>query len=106
MRKLLFINPELQEGVQVTVRAGRKWLDARLGEELSIARTGDEEVELARCVVRGLAHCRCDDIPQEVLVLEHDPACRVWRGLLKAMVRAYPGFTLGDPVTVVFFDKL
>jgi len=108
--ELLFLNPVLHKGLNVTVRDGEKWFQkAKVGDELNIYKTGDtnyhKRVALA-CVV-GLAFLPCNMIPAEWLLLEHDSTCRDQNGLFKAMVRAYGNnFQASNLVTVILFDVL
>lgn len=106
-KKLLFTNPELQDGVQTTVRLGGKWLGmARPGDVLDVCRTGDEEIVLARVVVRALMLTRFVHIPETVLWIEHDKSCQTMGGLHDAMVRAYGPIHATALVTVIFFEQV
>jgi len=107
MMKLLFINPELREGLNMTVRRGDKWFkQARLNDTLEIFKTGYEDhpsYRIATGQVVGLALIPFILIPSEWLAVEHDRACRNMKGLLHAMKRAYPDFNDVEHVTVLLF---
>lgn len=106
--ELLFLNPILQDGINVTVRQGGKWFKkANVGDSVIIFRTGQvmEGLDLGRGEIIGLALLPCNMIPTEWLALEHDSSCRNQHGLSKAMKRAYPDFKPDDLVTVIIFDN-
>ena len=102
--QLLFLNPVLQRNIQTTVRRGRKWLDVNINDLVTIAKTGEEDQVLAQAQIVGLGVCVARDIPDRVLAIEHDPACRDRDGLHKAMKRAYPEYRSSNVVTIVFFQ--
>lgn len=107
--QLLFINPVLHEGINVTVRRGPKWFKrAQIGDGLNIFKTGNTNVHQRKGygIVVGLSYLMCNMIPAEWLMLEHDPTCRDQHGLNKAMIRAYPDFQLDELVTVILFDNI
>jgi len=107
--ELLFLNPVLQTGLNVTVRKGDKWFSkARAGDELNIYETGKTNFHERKAFgkVVGLAFLPCNMIPSEWLLLEHDLTCRNQWGLQKAMLRAYSNFKVNDLVTVILFDVL
>lgn len=87
---LLFKNPVLKPGLNVTVRNGKKWLKAEQGDELSIRDTFDdkEEIAVGHVVLAELSNL--NDIPEWLLQHEHDPSCTTVNGLKQAMDTAYP----------------
>lgn len=104
---LLFKNPQLHKGLNITVRDGSKWiLNANIGDEVNIYETGkdDPQDRIAQGKIVGLAYIPFLCIPNGWLNLEHDESCRDFMGLLKAMIRAYPRFTAANMVTVILFE--
>ncbi|MBI2055918.1 MAG: hypothetical protein HYT37_00875 [Candidatus Sungbacteria bacterium] len=102
LHELLFKNPVFNEGLNVTVRNGDKWMKVNIGDELLIKETGkDEVITKGTVVMRALyaAHL----IPERLLANEHDPSCRSLAGLLAEMKRVYSDFTEDSPVTVILF---
>ena len=106
--ELLFLNPELKVGLNVTVRRGSKWFNlAKVYDNLAFFKTNDSP---DRCNIRGtgtiigMAYLPCNMIPVEWLILEHDSTCRNQYGLFKAMQRVYTGFKPDELVTVILFD--
>lgn len=107
MKDLLFKNPVFHSGLNITVRDGVKWgrLDDTRGlvEEVSLRDTDSGRL-VANGAIFGRLVLRQDQIPQQVMALNHDPACRTPKGLEAAMQAAY-----GDDrhemgfVTVLFF---
>lgn len=105
MHDLLFLNPVLNKGVNVTVRRGTKWADkAVVGDEVLIFETGKMDHCFGKAEIIGLACLPCNMIPAEWLMLEHDATCKTQHGLEKAMKRAYPNFKSDDIVTVLLFE--
>ena len=103
---LLFKNPELQPGLNVTVRNGEKWMQANpLIDTVSIRDTANDQVEIAKGYVVGTFHMEADNIPNQILQYEHDASCRTREGLKVAMDRAYPD-GWGPYVTIVLFTVL
>lgn len=88
MKDLLFLNPEVQPGLNLTIRDGLKWKDTIPGTELQIKRTGEEEV-ITEAEVLWTCYTFFDSIPESWLKFEHDLSCRDKEGLRKAMVAAY-----------------
>ena len=108
-QQLLFKNPVLREGLNVTVRNGTKWLgQASPGDELDVYETGTEDDPSKKiATVTHMANKRIDldqeTIPAIWLAMEHDPECRQMGGLIAAMDRAYGEGQWGPKLTVVFF---
>ncbi len=101
--KLEFINPELIDELNVTVRRGLKWYNkANIGDQVSIVKTGTD-VEIRRGLIVGLKRQNFLALRLDELAFEHDSSCRDINGLRKAMVRAYPDFKDEEEVTVVSF---
>lgn len=102
MRELLFLNPELKKGINVTVRRGLKWLGYSLVEPVVIKDTESGD-EVGKGLIVGRLVLNFSEIPDEVLALEHDSSCTTLDGLYDAMVRAYPDFKTTDICTILFF---
>lgn len=116
MRELLFLNPALNDGVNLTVRNGTKWADVTPGERLTVRRSyaeldgraKDDEPAIATVTVLGaqvvnFADARSEPGINAALAFEHDPACRTFDGLLTAMERAYGEGQVSAEVTFVWF---
>jgi len=102
--EMLFVNPVFnEEGLNVTVRAGDKWINTvRVGDKLLCKETGSDEV-ICEATIVTRAEMPCDLIPKEWLALEHDPGCMDYDGLFRTMKKIYPNFTQDSPVTVLIF---
>jgi len=102
--RLLFLNPVLKDPgqLQTTVRKGEKWLGLD-ADQISVRRTGFEEIELATGWIFQTETCLARFVPQRLLDLEHDENCRTPFGLGLALGRAYPDIVPDDVVTVVTF---
>lgn len=106
MKELLFLNPEMKKGLNVTVRNGSKWMGVSIGEKLSIKETGNDK-ELYQCEIIGKSYIPFYLIPDKWLRNEHDKKCRTMKGLLEyGMKPAYKDFTQNNYVTVLFFEIL
>lgn len=95
--KLLFQNPNFHSGVNLSVRRGVKWSLEKLAIVADLQGNKIAEVELETRVVR---FC---DLKDSDVSGEHDPECRTYAGLLKAMKDIYPGFDEREIVTLVYF---
>jgi hypothetical protein len=103
IHKLEFINPELHDELNITVRRGPKWYDkAHIGDEVSIVKTGTGE-EIRRGLIVGLKYVQFTSIRKDELAFEHDEKCKDIEGLMTAMIRAYPDFKNNEKVTVLSF---
>ena len=104
MRTLLFLNPEIQEGLNLTVRNGFKWLGNSTFETLRVAKTGEEDTTLGHVEVITTIPIHKDELEryEHLLRYEHDPSCRTVFGLRGAMDRAYPD-GWGPSLTLLFF---
>ena len=108
MKKLLFLNPVLNEGIQATVRLGKKWLDVGLekGDRIQIAKTGCEDSIIATATVVSVTYGPFYSIPISALRFEHDPACHSYEGLVAEMRRVYSDFDEDhSDVTVIWFEN-
>ena len=103
--KILFLNPVFRKGLNITVRKEKKWINAKMGDFLSIKKT-TENKEIARGKISEKAYLPFGLIPSKWLAFEHDSACHTKEGLFLEMKRAYPNFTDRDYVTVIFFEIL
>ncbi len=100
--ELLFQNPVFNDGLNVTVRNGDKWMKANIGDTLILKETGKpEEIKRAKLIGKGLFPAIL--VPQDLLSSEHDPACRNVFGLVEEMKRIYEGFQDSNLVTVLLF---
>ena len=101
---LEFLNPLYHLGDNVTIRMGDKWYrKASVFDLVNITQTGTSK-PLATGVIREMWHIPFKEVTISHLWDEHDPECRNPDGLVKAMLRAYPRFTLEDSVTVIRFE--
>lgn len=101
---LQFLNPIWHRGANVTIRRGSKWFDkAQKGDEVEIVRTGEEPTVIARGIIDVVSYHNFQDVAIQDLWEELDPECRTPDGLVRAMLMAYPDFTLDDKVSVVRF---
>ena len=105
---LLFKNPVLRKGLNVTIRKGNKWMkETEIEDELNIYETGNEGLHqrLAHGKIIGKALIPYLLIPEHWLGFEHDSSCENLQGLLKAMKTAYgETFSSEEYVTVVIFE--
>lgn len=102
---LLFKNPELKEGTNVTVRRGLKWSLVKIGDELIIRETGSSN-DITQAIVTDVKVLCYLDLTEEDIKDEHDPACTTLEGLWEAMVRAYPSFDKRELVTILSFEQV
>ena len=100
--EILFVNPVFHEGLNITVRAGDKWMKVDVGDELICKETDTDEV-LRRATIIGKAYLPFELIPETWLRFEHDPDCMDYSGLFWVMRELYPNFTADSPVTVLIF---
>lgn len=107
MRKLLFMDPALRDGLNLTVRNGTKWSDATPGEVLEICDTEAPDAKIAQGVVVAAFEVDHNDpnalrLVESLLPFEHAEECRTYTGLARAMSRAYPD-GWGPRLTLLFF---
>ena len=103
---LYFINPELKDGVNLTVRRGISWANkVRQGDTVYIADTESSEV-LASAEITDIRIIPFNTIMNEDLINQHDKSCRNTVGLHNAMKRAYPSFDWREIVTLVYFEVI
>lgn len=88
-------------GVNVTVRRGSKTYPA---DVLLVSNNTTDRPIRARVLNDKRHVCRFCDIPARIIELEHDPDCRTYSGLLRAMEEAYPGFKPDEQVTCVILN--
>lgn len=91
MLTIEFDNPIFHEGVNVTVRSGDKWAKRlRLGDYFVPVRSGCvEDAPLHVDCVIGIVYCPFDELPEGLLMHEHDPACQTKEGLAAELDRIY-----------------
>lgn len=125
MLKMQFCNPVFQPGLNMTVRAGSKWAEFKVINDIGVGLTipgapilleGKEtqgkprEAEFVVStypVGQGLLIGASEfdtlkDIPLDLLAFNHDPNCRDHEGL-QAAIDAHYGDHCRDGYTVVFF---
>ena len=105
---LYFKNPTFKEGRNVTVRRGVKW-DVANKEEVYIADANVPTTEKGPTKVLHTVDIETKVVPFDKISQydfddEHDPNCRSWLSLLRAMKEMYPGFSRNEIVTVVSFE--
>ena len=89
----------MHNGVNYTVRLGANWYDkVKAGDKVFLLTTGTvpEVSDKPKGVIVDVTYIRYREIPAFVLENEHDPECTNFKGLNKAMEKAYPEF-LKDP---------
>lgn len=109
---LLFTNPVFSEGENLTVRKGLKWYNTEfyLNEVFPVLKTDEQTDEngnrkiLAYANIKTTLQFKFSDLPEDVLVDEHDPKCRTKKGLFKVMSKVYPGLSVNDIITLVYFE--
>ena len=115
MRELLFLNPVVRPGLNLTVRNGDKWATACPGEHLDIKPTLDPHskpttgqlgyaVAVGHTIAAQVVNLdeMSPHVLQQLLRHEPDPACKDWADLVFTMDRAYPkGW--GPDVTLLWF---
>ncbi|QDJ96540.1 hypothetical protein Xoosp13_354 [Xanthomonas phage Xoo-sp13] len=94
---LEFTNPVFNNGLNATVRRGRKWEHAR---HAVVKLATNHTVYTDGMVTRTIKFSELEacDVKHE-----HDPACRTIDGLFKVMQEVYPGFTREEDVTLIYF---
>ena len=102
MAKLLFENPVFERGTNLTVRRGVKW-DVADHKNVQVASTKapEETIAVVDIQTRVMSY---QDLRTDDLAYEHDPECRTWDGLYKAMNEVYEDFDEMEIVTLVWFD--
>ncbi len=103
-----FLNPTFNAGPNVTVRKGRKWMDALtqlegLVEHILIG-CSQLAVALPARVISCHWYNQVKDIPQEFFTKEHDPSCRTVPGLMTELERVYGADYQVGGLTVVEFE--
>jgi len=106
--RLEFKTPVFNQGLNVTVRRGHKWVDSK-GQRVQLWGNGQSHGEVIITAVYPGRFCDLFDnnypMQTDFLRLEHDPTCHNVAGLRKAMIAAYPDFDDDDDVCVVEFFK-
>lgn len=102
--RLYFLNTEMRNGLNVTVRLGTKWaMKCSVGDSFEIFKTGESKPE-SFGVLEGMAILPFMNIPKQFLDLEHDSSCHDLIGLQRAMNAAYGDkFTPNSLCTVLMF---
>jgi hypothetical protein len=119
MMRLEFLDAELHEGENITVRKGLKWANAT-GEEVEVYEVYKWQnggginhaldKYIGRAVITSVLVDRFDAMMDnnsihqlEILTKEHSSKCRTVKGLREAMISAYPDFKDSDEVCAVTF---
>lgn len=101
---LLFANPVFHKGENVTVRKGPKHFQRLdMGDTVRLVNAETGEVE-GTGEVTQLYLSALRNIPDHLLPLEHDPACRTAEGLLEVLRGVYEEVDEGTTVTTIIFD--
>ncbi len=104
---LLFLDPRVRPGLNLTVRNGLKWASVTPGDGLRICKTGEEHATLhtGTVIAAQAGDFDLDNVPNfnAVLRFEHSPECRNVAGLKDAMDRAYGEGSWGPTLTFVYF---
>lgn len=92
--------------VSFTVRRGLKWADLQIGEELFICGPTEESAPAVMARVFDVKVMIFKDLLHynKMLELHHDPACKTYPGLHRAMKTCYDGFLQHEIVTLVFYQ--
>ena len=107
---LRFGNFVLRDGLNMTVRFGKRWLGYR--GDVYLGTPDSDEVLAVAEIVDTLYVSKFEDLNEEmILQFEHDPDCRGFYSLVKVMQASYPGdhvtnipaFKRDSGVTLVFF---
>lgn len=93
---LSFLNPTFNDGVNLTVRHGTKWL----GVPEALIDLGSGMAYLAQLHTRSIIFNKLTDAD---LQFEHDPECRSVTSLKAVLEKIYPDFKETDTVTLVTF---
>ena len=99
MKQIKFGNPIFHDGLNTTVRFGRKWLNLEIGEITELTDTQGRKIDECRIVL--LHVCKFVDLPKWIMDAEHDPVCRDFNELLRVIEaglrgRENPGLQAGD----------
>lgn len=99
--EIIFPKPVFHPGLNITVRNGKKWMKAEVGELLDVLRPEEDWVILTAIVI-GKALVPFSFIPAEWLQNMHSGPCNIDR-LYEEMKQLYPDFCRNSLVTVLFF---
>ncbi len=103
---IIFSNPIFKpNGIQNTIRMGEKWIhtsnigDKIAGECLNGFNVGEFEI---------LGHIKMplNQIPNNILQLNHDPDCHTTEGITHTLKTCYPEMSDNDDVTILWFKKV
>lgn len=94
-----FDKPVFKEGMQQTIRLGRKEVPDRI---FSIENVNGKKI--GEGILFKKEYWLFKDLPDRIIRMSHDPNCRTREGLYTALKRYYPGFTVDSVVTVVWFE--
>lgn len=103
MHKLLFGNPVFDLPVMSTCRSGDKWYDAlAVGVQFEICDVNGDPIGKTGAVT-ALDLVSWDELDDEMVADNHDPACRTLDGLETGMDTAYPSGWDRDTLTIITF---
>lgn len=87
MQELKFSTPVFHDGLNLTVRLGRKWSHTVIAETVVVV--DSEGKKAGEAVINGVLYCNLGAIPSGLLAIEHDPSCRTPTGLSAELERVY-----------------
>lgn len=100
--RMAFADPFFRPGIQNTIRVGTKWLESiAVGEQFKAQDLQGNDIAIFEVV--GLMKCLVEEIPNEILELNHGGRCNRLPGLLKILNECYTNVNLKTEVTVVLF---
>lgn len=97
-----FINYVFNDGLNLTVRRGKK--EYNLTEEYELALVNHNDTSIRNGKVIRCEHLRFCDITNEHLKVHHDPNIRTTDALLTAMQEYYDDFAPDEIVTLLYFN--
>lgn len=100
-------NNLFHSGNNLTVRRGTKYLrELDIGDGIILENLQGNL--LGKGVVTQIIAGRLQDIPEGILIQEHDPKCRNWFGLVEVLQNCYDdkSIDLDEIVTGVMFDMV
>jgi hypothetical protein len=101
--KIHFQNPIFHKGLNVTIRHKDKWMKVNAGDVLALTETETEQ-EYGSGIVIGKALLPVDLVPENWLLLNHDPLGRNRDSLRINLIDIYPDFPKkSELVTVLLF---
>jgi hypothetical protein len=91
-KQMLFGVPHFHEGLNVTVRDGRKWFEELKSGDVVHALRAKDRMFFRELRVVLAVHCPdLASVPEFLLEFEHDEGCRTRNGLFEELHRVYGG---------------